>query len=84
MRIFLMGILQVFLVAANVRQVAEGRLLGAFLVGCGISGVWAYNVHHIAISGVQDGLLYALGAGLGTVLGIVTTRWWYGTGHRSP
>jgi hypothetical protein len=77
MRIFLMGILQVFLVAANVRQVAEGRLVGACIGGIGISAVWAYNVHHIAISGVLDGCLYALGAGIGTVLGIVVTRWWY-------
>jgi hypothetical protein len=64
--LFLTGVIQVFLVAANTRQVAAGRL------------VWAYNVHHVAISGPLAGFVYAQGAGIGTVLGIVCTRWWYG------
>jgi hypothetical protein len=75
--LFLMGVLQVALVAANTRQVAQARLVGSFFVGIGISAVWAYNVHHIAIGGVVDGACYALGAGVGTVLGIIITRWFY-------
>jgi hypothetical protein len=76
--LFLTGVIQVFLVAANTRQVAAGRLVGSYFVGFGISLVWAYNVHHVAISGPLAGFVYAQGAGIGTVLGIVCTRWWYG------
>lgn len=75
--IFLTGFLQVFLVSANTRQIAQGHLIGSFLVGMGISLVWAYNVHHIAVSDVVGAFVYATGAGLGTVAGIVATRWWY-------
>lgn len=77
--VFLTGFLQVFLVATNTRQVSQGHLMGSAIVGFGISAVWAYNVHHIAISGMVDGLIYALGASCGTVSGIVATRWWYQT-----
>jgi hypothetical protein len=76
--IFCTGFLQVFLVATNTRQVAQGRILGSYLVGFGISAVWAYNVHHVAISGLAGGFVYAQGAAVGTVLGILATQWWYG------
>lgn len=76
--LFLTGLLQVFLVAANTRQVSRGYLMGSYIVGFGISLVWAYNVHHVAISGPLAGFIYAQGAACGTVLGIVATRWWYG------
>jgi hypothetical protein len=76
--IFLTGFLQVFLVAANTRQVAQGHALGGYLFGFGISAVWAFNVHHVAISGLLGGFVYAQGAACGTVLGIRVTQWWYG------
>jgi hypothetical protein len=76
--LFLTGLLQVFLVATNTRQISQGRLIGSYLVGFGISAVWAYNVHHVAISGLWGGFWYAQGAACGTLLGIVVTRWWYG------
>lgn len=75
--LFLTGLLQVFLVSVNTRQISKGRLAGSYIVGFGISAVWAYNVHHVAISGPLAGFVYAQGAAIGTVLGILGTRWWY-------
>ena len=61
------GFVQVFLVALQTRQIAKGaRLLWIFLVACGISAVWIFNVR-AATGTLAAGGAYVLGAGLGTV-----------------
>ena len=76
--LFGMAFLQVTLVATNTRQVSQARYPGAFLVGFGISAVWAFNVHFIAVADIWHGLAYAAGAACGTVMGIYITKRVYG------
>lgn len=69
-RTFLRGFFLVALVAANTRQIATGRYVGAFLIGGLISAIWWSNS-----SGQREQFkgacaLYALGAAVGTVVGM--------------
>jgi multidrug transporter EmrE-like cation transporter len=67
-RSFLTGLIQVFLVAYQTRQISHGaKLLSIFLVAIGISLVWVFNVRS-AVGSIQAGISYALAAGIGTVL----------------
>ena len=70
-RVFVRGFVLVALVAANTRQIASGRYVGAFMVGCAISAVWWFNSRCAARSDAPGaGVAYALGAGCGTVAGM--------------
>lgn len=67
--------LQVALVALNVSQIAKGNYGGAFLVGGAISWIWFKNARsaaHVELPGAA--LVYAAGAGVGTVMGIFLSR----------
>lgn len=68
--LFFTAWLQVFLVALNTWQVANGRWIGALVVGFGISLTWSFNVRRVAFSGWRDRIVYSTGAALGTVTGI--------------
>lgn len=73
--LFLRGFLIVALTAANVRQIAAQRYGSAFLVGVGISLVWWFNSNtaaHSTLTGAA--IVYAIGAGFGTVVGMYLTR----------
>lgn len=70
LRTFTRGFLLVALVAMNTRQIAQGRYLGAFIVGGLISLVWWSNSSAKRESFAGAGALYALGAGFGTVCGM--------------
>lgn len=74
-RLFLRGVLQVSLTAANVSFIARHNIAGAFLVGTGISVVWWFNAHDRSPLRAAS-LIYGLGAGCGTVLGMELVRWW--------
>jgi hypothetical protein len=73
-RTFLRGFLLVALVAANTRQVASGRYLGAFIVGGLISLVWWSNSSAKREQFTGAGVLYAFGAAVGTVTGMYLGR----------
>ena len=78
-RLFWRGALIVFLTALNVGQIAGRHYGGAFLGGCAISFVWYMNSRTAAHSTARFGReAYALGAGIGTVLGMAITQWLYG------
>jgi multidrug transporter EmrE-like cation transporter len=65
---FATGVVQVFLVAFQTRQVANrAPVRNIVLVALGISAVWVFNVR-AAVSGLPAGVAYTLGAGLGTYL----------------
>lgn len=69
---------QTGLITANTYQVAHGHLVGVFCVGCAISWVWWANAGHAGRSTDRlDGVVYGLGAGLGSVLGLVVAEWFY-------
>lgn len=67
--------LQVALVSLNVSQIAAGNFGGAFFVGAAISWVWFQNARsaaHVELPGAA--LVYAAGAGIGTVTGMFLSR----------
>lgn len=73
------GFLIVSLTSVNVGQIAGHHYGGAFCCGGAISWVWWRNAH----SAAHDDLphlreCYALGAGLGTITGMLLTAWAYG------
>ena len=69
--IFGRAALQVCLVACNVVNISRGAYLPAFLTGAAISWVWWRNSRTAAFSDAEHGqLVYALGAGAGTVAGM--------------
>lgn len=65
------GFIQVFLVSINTYQIAHKHYLGVFVVGVAISIVWAWNVKKIAFGTWYDRLFYALGAGIGSLCGLL-------------
>lgn len=77
--VFCRGFLIVTLTAMNVGQIASRHYGGAFLCGFAISYVWWQNAHGAA-HGTTTYLreCYALGAGCGTVAGILIIRALYG------
>ena len=67
--------LQVALVALNVSQIAKGNYGGALVVGGAISFLWFRNARsaaHVELPGAA--LVYAAGAGIGTVTGMFLSR----------
>lgn len=70
----------VALTAANVYQLSHGHVVGAGIVGYLISLLWFYNAREAARSELPlAGLVYAAGAGMGTVAGLlVMTTFWGG------
>ena len=69
---------QTGLITANTYQVAHGHLVGVFCVGCAISWVWWANAGHAGRSTDRlDGIVYGLGAGVGSVVGLWLSRWVY-------
>jgi hypothetical protein len=70
MMLFLRGFVMVTLVAANTRQIANGRYAAAFVVGGLISLVWWSNSSKDRPNFRGAGLVYALGAACGTVCGM--------------
>ena len=68
--LFLTGMLHVLLVAVNTYQLAHKKWVGCFIVGFAISFIWTFNVKKIAIGRMQERIAYALGAAIGTLMGL--------------
>lgn len=75
--LFLTGFVQVLLVGVNTWQIAHEKWAGAFIVGFLISYVWSWNVKKVAFGSHTARIVYALGAGLGTLVGLGLARWIY-------
>ncbi len=76
--LFLQGLVYVGLQAANIAQIAKRHYVGAFLVGYLISWLWSLNVKGVAFRSGWGAVWYALGAGCGTITGMVLVRVIYG------
>lgn len=74
MRIFLQSFFQVGLVAVSTILITKGYLVGVFVVSFLISLLWAFNVSRVAISTLNQKLTYSLGAGFGSVTGILILK----------
>ena len=64
------GFLQVFFVAINTYFISTQNLFGAVVAGFVISLIWSFNVKKIAFGNLRDRIIYAFGAGLGSVSGL--------------
>jgi hypothetical protein len=73
-KIFLQSFFQVGLVSISTIFITKHYYFGVFIVAFGISLLWTYNVSKIAISSFNQKLTYALGAGIGAVLGLLLTQ----------
>lgn len=69
------GVLYVSLQAGLVSVIAAFNLPLAFVVGGLVSFVWTGNVQAQHGLGMSERIVYSLGAGSGTVLGMVVGRW---------
>jgi hypothetical protein len=74
MKIFFQSYFQIGLVAINTMLIAKGYILGVFLVSFLISLLWAFNVSKVAISTLNQKIIYALGAGFGAVSGLLIIK----------
>lgn len=74
LRIFFQAFLQVGLVAISTILIVRGYLFGVFLVSFLISLLWAINVGKVAISTINQKLMYAIGAGFGSVVGVLILK----------
>ena len=76
--LFLMGFMQVFLVALNTWQISHNKAVGTFFVGYLISAIWVFNVRGVVVGSFWAGQAYALGAGLGSLFGLWLGGFVYG------
>jgi len=74
MKIFLTSFFQIGLVAINTYFIGQLFWIGIFLASFGISLLWAFNVSKVAISTINQKLIYAFGAGCGAICGLVLIK----------
>jgi hypothetical protein len=74
MKLFTTAFLQVFLVAANTYFIANLFYPGIAIAGFGISFLWSSNVKRISIGGMKDRLIYATGAMMGGLSGVLVSN----------
>ena len=74
MKLFFQSFFQVGLVAVSTILITKGYIVGIFTVSFLISLLWAFNVSRVAISTLNQKLTYALGAGLGSVAGVLILK----------
>ena len=73
---FIFGFCQVALVSVSTYAIAHRDYLLAGIVAFGISWIWTANVRRAAVGSTLDRFLYASGAALGSMVGIVFGALW--------
>jgi hypothetical protein len=73
MKLFITGFVQVFFVAINTYFLSKEFYLGVFICGVIISLIWSWNVKKIAFGSFRERLLYSLGAGFGSLFGLIVS-----------
>jgi hypothetical protein len=73
LKLSLTGFVQVFFVAINTYFLSREFYIGVFIVGFLISLIWSWNVKKIAFGSLKDRLFYALGAGVGSLFGLIVS-----------
>jgi hypothetical protein len=71
MKLFITGFVQVFFVAINTYFISKGFYLGVFFCGTIISLIWSWNVKKIAFGTFKDRIIYSVGAGFGSLFGLI-------------
>lgn len=75
--LFITGFIQVILVAINTYQIANKKYIGILVVGFLISLVWSWNVKKVAFGSNMDRFIYATGAGIGSLVGVLLAILFY-------
>ena len=70
MKIFFLSFFQIGLVAINTLLISKQMFIGVFICSSLISLLWAFNVSKISLSCLKEKIIYALGAGVGAVVGL--------------
>jgi hypothetical protein len=70
MKTFFTSFFKIGLVAINTYFISNLNWIGIFIASYGISLLWAFNVSKIALSDLNQKLIYALGAGCGAITGL--------------
>jgi hypothetical protein len=73
MKLFTTGFMQVFFVAVNTFFISKEYYVGVFICGFIISMIWSWNVKKIAFGTNKERFIYALGAGLGSLFGLISS-----------
>jgi hypothetical protein len=73
MRLFTTGFLQVFFVACSTYFISHENYIGTFIVGFAISWLWSSNVKKISFGGTTERVLYASGAAVGSLVGLLAS-----------
>jgi hypothetical protein len=71
------GFFQVFFVAMNTYFISTRNLYGMIVAGFLISIIWSFNVKKIAFGSVNDRIVYAFGASLGSATGLGVSILWF-------
>ena len=74
MRTFFQSFLQIALVSISTILITRHIYFGIFVSAFLISLLWTINVSRIAVSTIQQKLIYSLGAGTGAVCGVLITQ----------
>jgi hypothetical protein len=72
--IFITGFIQVFLVSANTYFISRTTWAGIAVCGFGISYLWTINVRRVTIGSKTESLIYATGAMLGGLAGVMMAK----------
>lgn len=72
--IFITGFTQVFLVSANTYFISKSTWAGIAVCGFGISFLWTFNVRRVAIGTRTEQIIYATGAMLGGLIGVLMAK----------
>ena len=69
MRTFFQSFFQIGLVSISTVLITKHLYSGIFVVAFLISLLWTFNVSRIAVSTINQKIIYSLGAGVGSVAG---------------
>jgi len=71
--LFFTGLVQVYFVSVNTYFLSKEMYFGVFIAAFMISVIWSYNVKKIAFGSTIDRIIYALGASVGSILGLYSS-----------
>ena len=74
MRTFFQSFFQIGLVSISTVLITKHLYYGIFVVAFLISLLWTFNVSRIAVSTINQKIIYSLGAGTGAVCGLLLTQ----------
>lgn len=73
-KLFLTGFLQVYFVAIQTVFLSHSFYIGVVIFGFLISFVWTFNVKKIAFGSLKEKIIYSVGAMIGSILGLISTK----------